>query len=251
MTDKIALITGASRGLGRSAALHLAKAGVHIIGTYNSSADEAATVAREIEAHGVRARMLQFEADNGDTAAFVREIVKALGTTFGATKLDIVLNNAGIGTYASFADTTPEQFDQLYRIHVRTPYFLTQGLLPHMNDGGNVLFVSSGLARFSLPGYAAYAAMKGAVEVLTRYAAKELGARKIRVNCIAPGAIATDFSGGAVRDNADLNGYVSSMIALGRPGEADDIGGAIAALLSDGMSWMNGERVEVSGGQSL
>ena len=251
MTDRIALITGAGKGLGRSTALHLAANGVHIIGTYKSSKDEAQAVASEIEGHGVKAAMLALDAEADDFAGFAAQVAGALSGTFGQGKLDYLVNNAGIGTYAAFADTTGDQIDQLYRIHVRTPFLLTQTLLPHMNDGGRVLFVSSGLARFALPGYAAYASMKGAIEVLTKYAAKELGARGIRVNCIAPGAIETDFGGGAVRDNPDLNGYVASMTALGRAGKPDDIGGAVAALLSDGMGWMNGERVEVSGGQSL
>ena len=250
MTAKIALITGASRGLGRAGALALAKAGTHIIGTYKTSPDEALSVKRELEALGVKAAMLPFDAERADFSEFASDVAKTLAA-FDADRLDYLVNNAGIGTYAAFKDTTGEQIDQLYRINLRTPFLLTQALLPQLRDGGSVLFVSSGLARFTLPGYAAYAAMKGAVEVMTRYAAKELGERGIRVNCIAPGAIATDFSGGAVRDNADLNGFVASMTALGRVGEPGDIGGAVAAILSDAMRWTNGERIEVSGGQSL
>jgi NAD(P)-dependent dehydrogenase (short-subunit alcohol dehydrogenase family) len=250
MTDKIALITGASRGLGRATALHLAAKGTHIIGTYHSSKDEAENAVREIKAHGVKAAMLPFDAEASDFADFTGLVSDAL-KSLGRDKIDHLVNNAGIGTYAYFPDTTAEQIDQLYRIHVRTPFLLTQTLLPHIKDGGNVLFVSSGLTRFTLPGYAAYASMKGAVEVLTKYASKELGGRGIRVNCIAPGAIETDFGGGAVRDNPDLNRFIASMTALGRAGQPDDIGGAIAALLSDDMRWMSGERVEVSGGQSL
>lgn len=251
MTNKIALITGASRGLGRASALHLADAGTHVIGTYNSSKEEATEVARQIEARGVRAIMLAFDAQAEDLAEFAAQVAQVLQSEFGGEKLDHLVNNAGIGIYALFAETTGDQLDLLYRIHFRAPFLLTQALLPYIKDGGSILFVSSGLARFTLPGYAAYASMKGAVEALTRYAAKELGERRIRVNCIAPGAIATDFSGGAVRDNPDANGFVASMTALGRVGEADDIGGAVAALLSDGMGWTNGERIEVSGGQGL
>lgn len=195
--------------------------------------------------------MVPFDAESDDFDRFAGSIFETLRSTFAADKLDHLVNNAGVGVYAAFADTTADQLDTLYKIHVRTPFMLTQALLPHMRDGGNVLFVSSGLARFTLPGYSAYASMKGAVEVMTRYLAKELGERAVRVNCIAPGAIATDFTGGAVRDNSELNDFVSSMIALGRVGEADDIGGAVAALLSDGMRWTNGTRVEVSGGQGL
>jgi NAD(P)-dependent dehydrogenase (short-subunit alcohol dehydrogenase family) len=251
MSNKIALITGASRGLGRASALELAKAGTHIIGTYKSSKDEATHVADQIEALGVKAAMLPMDAESQDFKGFADRVSETLQEVFGAEKLDHIVNNAGIGIHANFPDTTADQLDQLYRIHLRTPFLLTQALLPHLNDGGSVLFVSSGLARFTLPGYAAYAAMKGAVEVLTRYAAKELGGRGIRVNCIAPGAIATDFGGGAVRDDADVNGYVASMTALGRVGEAEDIGGAVAAILSDAMRWTNGTCIEVSGGQSL
>ncbi len=251
MTNKIALITGASRGLGRAGALHLAKAGTSIIGTYKSSKDEAREVSRQIEALGVKAAMLPLDAESQDFTGFADRVGETLQETFGGAKLDHIVNNAGIGVHASFPETTADQLDRLYRIHLRTPFLLTQSLLPHLNDGGSVLFVSSGLARFTLPGYAAYGAMKGAVEVLTRYAAKELGGRGIRVNCIAPGAIATDFAGGGVRDNPDINGFVASMTALGRVGEADDIGGAVAAILSDNMRWTNGSRIEVSGGQSV
>lgn len=251
MPNKIALVTGASRGLGRASALHLARAGTHVVGTYNVAKDEAADTARAIEALGVKAAMLPFDAEVGDFTAFASRVAETIHSTFGAKKLDCIVNNAGTGIHAALAETTADQLDHLYRVHVRAPFLVTQALLPHLNDGGCVLFVSSGLARFTLPGYAAYASMKGAVEVLTRYAAKELGGRGIRVNCIAPGAIATDFAGGGVRDNPDINRAVSSMTALGRVGEADDIGAAVAAILSDSMAWTTGMRIEVSGGQGL
>ncbi len=251
MTDKIALITGASRGLGRATALALAAKGTHIIGTYKSSKEEAAEVKSQIEAQGVTAVMLPLDAQASDFADFAERVATELKETFGRGTLDYLVNNAGIGTYAYFPDTTADQLDELYRIHVRAPFLLTQALLPHMKDGGSVLFISSGLARFTLPGYAAYASMKGAMEVLTKYVAKETGDRRIRVNCVAPGAIETDFSGGAVRDNADLNAFVAGATAMGRVGLPDDIGGAVAAILSDELAWMTGTRVEVSGGQSL
>src|SRR5690606_34106481 len=184
-------------------------------------------------------------------AAFADAVRAALGTHWRRDSFDALLNNAGSGVYASHADTTEAQFDEMLRIHLKGPYFLTQALLPLLADGGRILNVSSGLARFSLPGYAAYAAMKGGVEVLTRYLALELGARRITVNTIAPGAIATDFGGGAVRDNAQLNGLIASQTALGRVGLPDDIGAVMAALLSDGMGWINGQRIEVSGGIHL
>lgn len=249
--NKIALITGASRGLGRATALHLAARGVHIMGTYHSSADEAEKVIQMIEQKGVTCSMVPLNAEDLNHADFVGRVNEQLATRFHGTHLDYIVHNAGIGIYARFSETSAEQLDQLYRIHVRTPLLLTQALLPSLHDGASVVFVSSGLTRFTLPGHSAYAAMKGAVEVLTRYAAKELGARDIRVNCVAPGAIETDFGGGAVRDNLQMNERIASMTALGRAGLPDDIGSAIAAMLSDEMGWMNGERVEVSGGQSL
>ncbi|OBY91959.1 short-chain dehydrogenase [Pseudomonas sp. AU11447] len=252
MTRKIALITGASRGLGRNAALHLAAAGVDIIGTYRSQADEAQAVAAEIEQHGGRAVMLHLDvAESASFAAFAEQIRATLGETFGRQNFDFLVNNAGIGLYASFAETSEEMFDQLMNIQLKGPFFLTQKLLPLIADGGRILNVSSGLTRFSLPGYAAYATMKGAMETLTKYQAKELGARGIAVNILAPGAIETDFGGGRVRDNAELNQQIASNTALGRVGLPDDIGAVIASLLSEGGRWINGQRVEASGGMFL
>ena len=222
----LALITGGSRGLGRYAALHVARSGTDVILTYRSQAAEAQAVVAEIEALGRRAvaRLWQRE------------------------RFDFLVNNAGVGVYASFMETTEAQFDDMVNIHLKGVFFLTQKLLPLMNDGGRILNVSSGLARFALPGYAAYAAMKGGVEVLTRYLAKELGARGIAVNVVAPGAIETDFGGGAVRDNAQLNAFIAGQTALGRVGLPDDIGGVIAALLQPGTGWVNAQRIEASGG---
>ncbi|WP_430292788.1 SDR family NAD(P)-dependent oxidoreductase [Pseudomonas sp. B1-22] len=252
MTRKIALITGASRGLGRNAALHLAAAGIDIIGTYRSQADEARAVVAEIEKHGGRALMLPLDvADSASFDAFAQQVRDGLRSTFGRERFDFLLNNAGIGIHAAFAETTEAQFDQLLNIQLKGPFFLTQKLLPLIEDGGRILNVSTGLTRFALPGYAAYAAMKGAMEVLTKYQAKELGARGIGVNIIAPGAIETDFGGGLVRDNAEINRQIASNTALGRVGLPDDIGGAIAALFSDGSRWINGQRVEASGGMFL
>ena len=251
MTDKIALITGASRGLGRAGARHLAGRGTHIIGTYKRSAEDAAAVSRDIEATGVKAAMLAFDAEDDDYGGFAARVDSTLRSGFDGRRIDHVINNAGIGIHCAFEHTTPRQLDQLYRIHVRAPYFLTQALLPMIADGGQILFISSAVARFTLPGYSGYAPMKGAVEVLTRYLAKELSPRRIRVNCLAPGAVETDFAGGAVRDNPEINRMVASMTALGRAGTADDVGGAIAAVVSEDMQWLNGERIELSGGQSL
>ncbi|WP_437879851.1 SDR family NAD(P)-dependent oxidoreductase [Pseudomonas sp. LRF_L74] len=252
MTRKIALITGASRGLGKNAAQHLAAEGIDIIGTYRSRADEAEALGAELRAQGVNAVMLQLDVGaSASFAAFAEQVASALREHFGRSSFDFLVNNAGIGIRAAFAETQEEQFDQLVNIHLKGPFFLTQKLLPLIADGGRILNVSSGLARFSLPGYAAYGAMKGAIEVLSRYQAVELGARRINVNTIAPGAIETDFGGGAVRDNPDLNAYVASNTALGRVGLPDDIGLAIASLLGDGGRWINGQRIEVSGGVYL
>ncbi|KAA0995624.1 SDR family oxidoreductase [Pseudomonas sp. ANT_J12] len=252
MNRKIALITGASRGLGKSTALHLATQGIDVIGTYHSRADEAQALVAEIESLGGRAAMLQLDVGQSESfAAFSSEVAKVLKNHFDRQHFDFLVNNAGIGVHANFVDTTVEQFDLLVNIHFKGPFFLTQNLLPLMNDGGRIVNISSGLARFSLPGYGAYAAMKGAMEVLTRYQAKELGERGIAVNILAPGAIETDFGGGAVRDIAVVNQMVASNTALGRAGQPDDIGAAIALLLSPGGQWINGQRIEASGGMFL
>lgn len=251
-TTKIAVITGASRGLGRSMALHLAAAGIDIVGTYRSHADEASAVAREVEARGRRAAMLPLDVGRSGTFdTFAEALASTLQKSFGCSTFDFLVNNAGFGVYATVTDTTEEQFDELVAVHLKGPFFLTRRLLPLIADNGRILNVSSGLARFTLPGYAAYAAAKGGVEVFTRYLARELGDRKIRANVIAPGAIETDFGGGVVRDVPDVNRQIAATIPLGRVGQANDVGAAVAALLSDGMNWMNGERVEVSGGQAI
>ncbi|WP_336744463.1 SDR family NAD(P)-dependent oxidoreductase [Aureimonas altamirensis] len=255
MTDthpKIALVTGASRGLGRNTAISLARRGVDVIGTFNSKSGEAEETARAIRDLGRRAVMLQL--DTGKTSSFpdfVVAVQAALQQEWQRDTFDFLINNAGIGINAPFAETTEDQFDLLMNIHLKGVFFLTQKLLPVIADGGRIVNLSSGLARFALPGYAAYAAMKGAIEVLTRYQAKELGARGIAVNTIAPGAIETDFGGGTVRDNAEVNAFIAGTIALGRVGKPDDIGPAIASLLSDDNRWVNAQRIEVSGGMLL
>lgn len=252
MTRKIALITGASRGLGRSAALHLAAQGIDIIGTYRSQADEARQLVQEIEAHGGRALMLQLDVgDSGSFAAFAERVALGLRETFATERFDFLINNAGIGIHAAFGETSEQQFDALMNIQLKGPFFLTQRLLPLMGDGGRIINVSTGLARFSLPGYSAYAAMKGGVEVWTRYLAKELGPRGISANVLAPGAIETDFGHGVVRDNSEVNAFIAGNTALGRVGLPDDIGAAFALLLSEGGRWINGQRIEASGGMFL
>lgn len=248
----IAIITGGSRGLGRSMALHLAARGTDVIFTYRAAEAEAAAVREEITAMGRKAAALRLEVgDASSFEAFGKSVAAELERTFGRTTFDFLINNAGGGLHACITETTEAQLDALYSVHVKAPYLLTQRLLPLMADGGRILNVSTGLARFTVPGSSAYAAMKGAVEVLTRYQAKELGARKITANVIAPGAIETDFGGGMVRDNPDMNRMIASMTALGRVGLPDDIGGAVATLLSPETGWMNGQRIEFSGGMNL
>jgi NAD(P)-dependent dehydrogenase (short-subunit alcohol dehydrogenase family) len=252
MSNKIALVTGSSRGLGKSTAVNLAKKGVDVIVTYHSNAAEAAKVVAEIESLGAKAVALQLDTANTKTFAdFAVQVQQSLQEKWQVDRFDFLVNNAGTGAYASFADTTEEDFDNLLNIHVKGVFFLTQKLLPLINDGGRIVNLSTGLTRIILPGYAAYASMKGAIETLTLYMAKELGARKIAVNVVAPGAIETDFGGGAVRDNSELNQYLASQTALGRVGLPDDIGGAIASLLSEDNQWVNAQRIEVSGGQSI
>lgn len=252
MTTRIALITGSSRGLGRNTALHLARQGTDVIVTYQRNATEAATVVREIEQLGRRAIALPLDVGrSAGFADFVQQVREALREHWQRERFDLLVNNAGIGAHAAFSETTEAQFELLFNVHLKGAFFLTQQLLPLIEDGGRILNVSSGLTRMTLPGYAAYASMKAAVEVLTRYLAKELGPRRIAVNVIAPGAIETDFGGGAVRDNAQLNAFIASQTALGRVGQPDDIGAAVAALLQPGTAWMTGQRIEVSGGQML
>lgn len=252
MISKIALVTGGSRGLGKNMALSLAKKGIDVILTYNSKKEEADEVVKQIEQLGQKAVALQLNVSDVNTFdTFFKNVLTALQETFTTDKIDFLVNNAGVGTHASFDTTTEEQFDTLVNIHFKGVFFLTQQALSLLADGGGIVNISTGLARFSLPGYAAYAAMKGAIETLTKYQAKELGARKIRVNVVAPGAIETDFGGGAVRDNAAINTFVSSVTALGRTGQPDDIGSVVAFLCTDDAKWVNAQRIEASGGMML
>jgi NAD(P)-dependent dehydrogenase (short-subunit alcohol dehydrogenase family) len=251
-TRPIAIVTGGSRGLGKNTALHLAQNGSDVILTYRSQATEAQAVVAEIAAMDRRAVALQL--DTGDSRSFsdfAAQVQAALASIWQRERFDHLVNNAGVGVHASLMETTEAQFDTLMNIHLKGVFFLTQKLLPLMNDGGRIVNLSSGLARFALPGYAAYGAMKGAIETLTRYMAKELGPRGIAVNVVAPGAIETDFGGGAVRDNATLNAFVASNTALGRTGVPDDIGGVVASLLAPANRWINAQRIEASGGMFL
>jgi NAD(P)-dependent dehydrogenase (short-subunit alcohol dehydrogenase family) len=245
----IALITGGSRGLGKSMALKLAQTGTDVVLTYRSNKAEAEAVVAAIRKLGRRAVALSLDVGKSSSfKTFADQLRAALKEHWQRDRFDYLVNNAGVGVHASFAETTEAQFDELVNIHFKGAFFLTQTLLPLINDGGRILNISSGLARFALPGYAAYAAMKGAIEVLTRYQAKELGSRGIAVNTLAPGAIETDFGGGVVRDNADVNAFVASQTALGRVGLPDDIGGVVASLLSKDSGWINAQRIEASGG---
>jgi NAD(P)-dependent dehydrogenase (short-subunit alcohol dehydrogenase family) len=248
---KIALVTGGSRGLGRNTVLNLAKRGVDSIFTYNLNRAEADKVVAAVSETGAKAAALQLDtSDVSSFDAFVQSVRSTLAG-FGTERFDYLVNNAGTSFHKNFDQITEEELDKTYNIHFKGVFFLTQKLLPLINDGGRIVNISTGLTRFTSPGISAYASMKGAVEVLTRYLAKELGGRGIAVNTVAPGAIATDFSGGMVRDNPELNKRVADMTALGRAGQPDDIGPMIAALLSDANRWVNAQRIEVSGGMLL
>jgi NAD(P)-dependent dehydrogenase (short-subunit alcohol dehydrogenase family) len=249
---KITLITGASRGLGRNTALNVARHGGDVVLTYQSRSADAQAAVAEIQAMGRKAVALQL--DTGDIAAFApfaERLRATLRETWQRETFDHLVNNAGHGDYALIGQTTEAQFDGLVNVHFKGVYFLTQTLLPLIVDGGRIVNLSSGLTRTSFPGYGAYAAVKGAVEVLTRYMAKELGGRGITVNTVAPGAIETDFGGGTVRDNPEINKIFANMTALGRVGLPDDIGLMIASLLSADNRWVNAQRIEVSGGQGI
>ncbi|MCP9749888.1 SDR family NAD(P)-dependent oxidoreductase [Ferruginibacter sp. HRS2-29] len=251
-TNNIALVTGGSRGLGKDMAINLAKNGLDVILTYNSKKDEADAVVQSITALGRKAAALQLNvSDSSNFDAFITSLNAALKDHFGTDRINYLVNNAGTGLHALFADTTEKQFNDLVDIHFKGPFFLTQKVLPILADGGGIINISSGLARFSFPGSSAYASMKGAIETLTRYLAKELAARGIRANIVAPGAIETDFNGGAVRDNEALNKQIASVTALGRVGLPTDIGSVVAFLCTDDARWITGQRIEVSGGMML
>jgi NAD(P)-dependent dehydrogenase (short-subunit alcohol dehydrogenase family) len=252
MSAKVVVITGGSRGLGRNTALHVARSGWDVVLTYLSNEAQAHEAAGEIQALGRKAVALRLDVSQSKTFSdFADRLKSALKATWGRETFDALVNNAGTGIHVPFKDTTEEQFDQMVNVHLKATYFLTQKLLPLIADGGRIVNLSSGLARFSLPGYSAYAAMKGGIEVLTRYLAQELGPRRIAVNTVAPGAIETDFGGGMVRDNKNVNSLIASQTALGRVGLPDDIGPAIASLLSENLRWVNAQRLEISGGIHL
>ena len=248
MSQKTAIITGGSRGLGKDMAINLAKNGINIIFSYHSNVEKANEVISTIESLGQKAVAFPFDANNPKSGKdFIAKATQYLTKENGNANFDFLINNAGTGTFNLVSDTTETQFDEMMNIHLKSVYFLTQASLPFLNENGRIINISSGLARFSLPGMSAYAIMKGAIEVFTRYLAKELGSRKITANVVAPGAIATDFAGGSNKDK-EKAAIIESITALGRVGEAEDIGGVVAFLCSEKAGWINGQRIEVSGG---
>jgi len=250
--NKIALVTGGSRGLGKNMAIAIAKKGIDIILTYNSNKEAADKVVAGIRALGRNAFALQLDTTNTKQFDnFIKEVTALLQEKTGDAHFDFLINNAGTALYAPVADVTEEQMDRMYHIHYKGTFFLIQKFLPFINDGGGIVNISSGLTRIVIPGSSVYSSFKSAVETLTRYLAKELGGRKIRVNVIAPGAIETDFGGGHIRDNKAINNQIAGITALGRVGLPEDIGGVVAFLCTEEAYWITGQRIEVSGGQSL
>lgn len=248
----ISIVTGGNRGLGRNTAISIARHGGDVILTYRAGAEQARAVAAEIEGLGRKAVALQLDVGATSTfPAFVKNVRSALKSTWGRESFDHLVNNAGHGEMAGIAETTEAQFDSLFNVHVKGVFFLTQALLPLLADGGRIVNFSSGLTRVSYPGFSAYSAAKGAVEILTVYLAKELGDRGITANTIAPGAIETDFLGGAVRDTPAYNEAFAAMTALRRVGRPDDVGPAVASLLGPDNRWITAQRIEVSGGQNI
>lgn len=250
--NKIALLTGGSRGLGKDMAISLAQKNIDVILTYNTNQHDAEEVVKAIEANGQKAVALQFDvADIKSFDAFLAQVSAVLQEKWQTNTFDFLINNAGIGATVPIANMTEEIFDNFVNIHFKGVYFLTQKSLLMMNDGGGVIFLSSGTTRFCVPGYSVYSSLKSAVENLTKYVAKEYGNRGIRSNIVAPGPIETDFNGAAIRNNPQMKGFLSSQTALGRVGNADDIGSVVAFLCTDDAKWINGQRIEVSGGINL
>ncbi len=251
--NKITLVTGGGRGLGKEMALSIAKKGIDVVLTYNSNKDAADEVVKEIQALGQKATTLKLNVANAaNFDGFMLELQKSLKLVFNDEKIDFLINNGGFGaSNSSIAETTEEQFDQLMNVYFKGVFFFTQKVLPILNDGGAIVNISSGLTRASSPGRGAYACMKSAVETLTKYLAKELGGRNIRVNVVAPGAIATDFGGGYTKNNQQVQEYLKSITAIPRIGQPDDIGGIIAFLCTDDAKWITGQRIEASGGMTL
>ena len=251
-TGKIAVVTGGSRGLGKNMALKLAQAGHDVIITYRSKKEEADQVVNEITSMGRKASALQFDAGNFSALnGFIDTLKNTLASGWNTNRYDFLINNAGMGATIPFLQATEEQFDNFMNVHLKTIYFLTQRTVPFMNDKGRIINISSGTTRFCNPGYSLYASMKGGLEVLTRYIAKELGSRGITANVLAPGAIETDFNNAGFKNNPEMQARIVSITALGRTGKPDDIGGIVAFLCSEESYWINGQRIEASGGVNL
>jgi NAD(P)-dependent dehydrogenase (short-subunit alcohol dehydrogenase family) len=252
MNAKIALVTGGSRGLGKNMAMRLAEKGHDVIITYHSKKEEAGKVVSDIQAMGRKAAALQADTGNiGSLDVFAQRIRETLKSTWDTEAFDFLVNNAGTGATIPFMNVKEEEFDQLMNVHFKGVYFLTQKLVPLMRDQGRIINISSGTTRFCNPGYSVYASMKSAIETFTRYLAKELGPRGITVNVVAPGAVETDFNGALIRSNPAVKSFIASQTALGRVGQAEDIGGVIAFLCSEDAGWINGQRIEASGGVFL
>ncbi len=250
--NKIALVTGGSRGLGKDMALSLAQKNIDVILTYNNNQTDAEEVVKTIESSGQKAVALKLDVgDIKSFDAFLEQVSEVLQSKWQTSTFDFLINNAGIGGTVPIANMTEEIFDNFVNIHFKGVYFLTQKSLLMMNDGGGIIFLSSGTTRFCVPGYSVYSSLKSAVENFTKYVAKEYGNRGIRSNIVAPGPIETDFNGAAIRNNPQMKGFLSSQTALGRVGYADDIGSVVAFLCTDDAKWINGQRIEVSGGINL
>ena len=251
-TSKTAIVTGGSRGLGRNMAVALADAGLNVVITYNTNEAAAKEVVAQIRKTGRKSFALPLDTSNvKQFDGFIKDVTNRLNGGMGSPRFDFLINNAGTALYAPAEETTEEQVDAIFNIHYKGVFFLTQNALPFINEGGGIVNISSGLTRITMPGSSVYGSMKSAVETLTRYLAKELGPKKIRANVVAPGAIETDFGGGRTRDNKEINTRIASITALGRVGLPDDIGGVVAFLCTDAAYWINGQRIEVSGGQAL
>lgn len=248
-TAKVALVTGGSRGLGKNSALKIAEKGLDVIITYHSNKEEAENVVNEIKALG--RNVAAFQLDTRDVKSFdsfIKNVNDHLKANTESGNIDFLINNAGTALYSPITETTEEQVDDMFNIHFKGVFFLTQKFLPFLNDGGGIINISSGLARFAQPGSSVYGSMKAGVEMLTKYMAKELGSRKIKVNAVAPGAIETDFGGGRTRDDKNINAMIAGNTALGRVGLPDDIGGVVAFLCTEDARWITAQRIEVSGG---
>lgn len=246
---KIALVTGGSRGLGKDMAISIAKKGFDVVLTYRSNKEEAEQTVREIESLGQKGAILQLDLKNFEVLdEFVEQFKQTLSTTWQTQSFDFLINNAGMGATVPFTQVTEELFTDFLNVHFKGVYFLTQKLVPHVNEGGRIINISTGTTRFANPGYSVYASMKGAIEVFTKYLAKELGIKGIRANVVAPGPVETDFNNAGIRSNAQMKERLSSLSPLGRVGQADDIGSVVAFLCSEEAKWINGQRIEVSGG---